>query len=103
MAEGRIEGKVAIVTGGGGGIGSAVVDRFLREGASVLVADLTAPEAAHDRLAFAKTDVSREAEVRAMVAEWWRQRDSTASIPGFQSALEVPEREDDTSPVENTP
>ncbi len=43
------------------------------------------------------------AEVRAMVAEWWRQRDSTASIPGFQSALEVPEREDDTSPVENTP
>ncbi len=43
------------------------------------------------------------AEVRAMLVEWWRQRDSTASIPGFQSALEVPEREDDTSPVENTP
>lgn len=68
MAEGRLEGKVAIVTGGGGGIGSAVVDRFLREGASVLAADLVAPEAAHDRLAFAKTDVSREDEVRAMVA-----------------------------------
>ncbi len=46
---------------------------------------------------------SPDFEVRAMVAEWWRQRDSTASIPGFQSALEVPEREDDTSPVENTP
>ena len=43
------------------------------------------------------------AEVRAMLGEWWRQRDSTASIPGLRSALECPEREDATSPVENTP
>ena len=37
------------------------------------------------------------AEVRATLGEWWRQGDSAASIPGFQSALEVPEREDAAS------
>lgn len=36
----RLEGKVAIVTGGGGGIGSAVVRRFVSEGARVAVADI---------------------------------------------------------------
>ena len=36
----RLEGKVAIVTGGGGGIGSAVARRMVSEGARVAVADL---------------------------------------------------------------
>ena len=41
-AGGRLQGKVAIVTGGGGGIGSAVVRRFVAEGAKVAVADVFA-------------------------------------------------------------
>ena len=36
----RLEGRVAIVTGGSRGIGRAYVERFLREGASVVVADV---------------------------------------------------------------
>lgn len=36
----RLEGKVAIVTGGGGGIGSAVARRLVGEGAKVAVADI---------------------------------------------------------------
>jgi NAD(P)-dependent dehydrogenase (short-subunit alcohol dehydrogenase family) len=42
---GRLAGKVAIVTGGGGGIGSAVVRRFVSEGAKVAVADVFAESA----------------------------------------------------------
>ena len=37
---GRVEDKVAIVTGGAGGIGSAAVRKFVAEGAQVLVADI---------------------------------------------------------------
>ncbi len=37
---GRLEGKVAIITGGGSGLGEASSIRFAQEGASVLVADI---------------------------------------------------------------
>jgi NAD(P)-dependent dehydrogenase (short-subunit alcohol dehydrogenase family) len=36
----RLEGKVAIITGGAGGIGAACAERFASEGATVVVADL---------------------------------------------------------------
>ena len=37
-----LTGKVALVTGGGGGIGRAIADRLLREGACVVLADIDA-------------------------------------------------------------
>lgn len=43
---GRMEGKVAVVTGGGNGIGRACCLRFAEEGAAVVVADLQADQAA---------------------------------------------------------
>ena len=37
---GWLDGKVAIVTGGASGIGRAVVERFIQEGAKVCIYDL---------------------------------------------------------------
>src|SRR6516164_2165855 len=47
---GMLEGKSALVTGGGGGIGRAAALAFAREGANVVVADLVS-EAAEETVA----------------------------------------------------
>jgi len=41
---GRVSGKVAIVTGGAAGIGEAIAERFVGEGATVILTDIRAPE-----------------------------------------------------------
>jgi NAD(P)-dependent dehydrogenase (short-subunit alcohol dehydrogenase family) len=42
---GRLEGKVALVTGAGQGIGRAIARRYVAEGASVVIADINEPGA----------------------------------------------------------
>ena len=69
----ELSGKVAIVTGGAGGIGGATVERFAAEGAKVVVADLDAASgealasALGDAVAFRRTDVSEADDVQATV------------------------------------
>lgn len=68
----RLEGKVAVITGGGSGIGLAAVRRFAAEGARVCVADLDARsgQAAADEVGglFVKVDVSVEDDVKRLYA-----------------------------------
>jgi NAD(P)-dependent dehydrogenase (short-subunit alcohol dehydrogenase family) len=70
----RFDGKVAVITGGGNGIGRATVLRFLDEDAAVVVADLNettgaetvalATAAGHAaRVRFVRTDVTDETQV----------------------------------------
>jgi NAD(P)-dependent dehydrogenase (short-subunit alcohol dehydrogenase family) len=71
---GLLDGKVAIVTGGTSGIGLATVQRYVTEGAKVVVADIqdalgTELEAAHGGdVAYLHTDVTDEAAIEALVA-----------------------------------
>lgn len=72
-----LAGKVALVTGAGGGIGRAAAEVFARSGASVMVSDVNEAggaetvaliEAAGGQAAFVRCDVSKADEVKAMVA-----------------------------------
>ncbi|HZU17536.1 MAG TPA: glucose 1-dehydrogenase [Candidatus Dormibacteraeota bacterium] len=68
---GRLAGKVAIVTGAGSGIGSAIVRRFRQEGASVVAVDLRPEGLGHhleDHGVFPLVgDVTSSRDVAAMV------------------------------------
>jgi NAD(P)-dependent dehydrogenase (short-subunit alcohol dehydrogenase family) len=71
-----LAGKVALVTGGRGGIGRAICARFLREGATVFAADLTEQGSlagAADGTRFIRLDVTSEDDARAAMAEVGRQ------------------------------
>jgi NAD(P)-dependent dehydrogenase (short-subunit alcohol dehydrogenase family) len=70
---GRLEGKVAVVTGGTSGIGRRTVEKFVEEGAFVVIAARREEEgkdlaqALGSQVRFCRTDVSIEEEVKAMI------------------------------------
>jgi NAD(P)-dependent dehydrogenase (short-subunit alcohol dehydrogenase family) len=72
----KLEGKVAIVTGGASGIGKAFAIRLAADGASVVIADLQQYDVAAAALASSgaralglKVDVSSEADTSSMAEE----------------------------------
>ncbi len=68
---GALDGKIAVVTGGRGGVGRAVCERFEREGAVVYAADLSASGSLDDSAApgaFLQWDVTSEDDAVAAMA-----------------------------------
>jgi meso-butanediol dehydrogenase / (S,S)-butanediol dehydrogenase / diacetyl reductase len=73
IAMGKLDNRIAVVTGGGSGIGEATAKLFAAEGARVVIADIN--EQGGQRVAgqigaaatFSKTDVSDPAQVEALV------------------------------------
>lgn len=68
MSDGRLNGKIAVVTGGARGIGRATVERFRAEGAEVVVWDLDAGSAESPVGGFAPVDVADPTAVAVAAA-----------------------------------
>ena len=72
---GRLDGKVAVITGATSGIGLCTAEIFVAEGASIVIAGRRAPEG--ERLAkklgancvFRQTDVTVEEQMRALIGQ----------------------------------
>ena len=73
---GKLEGKVAVVTGAASGLGRASALRFAKEGAAVVAADLNSQgaelvvaeiAAVGGRAVYQRSDVTRESDVNALI------------------------------------
>ncbi|MBW2942729.1 SDR family NAD(P)-dependent oxidoreductase [Zhongshania aquimaris] len=90
---GMLDGKVAVITGAGSGMGRAAAEVFVREGAKVIVADISGAESETAMKlggnAFAiPCDVSSESDVERMIQAAYDQfgrLDSVLNVAGLAS------------------
>ncbi len=100
--DGRLAGKVALITGGSSGIGRACALRYAQEGADIVIADRDTARgfeavaevrsSSNCRALFVEMDVAEEASIEAMVAEavkTFGQIDTVVAAAGISSASYV--------------
>jgi NAD(P)-dependent dehydrogenase (short-subunit alcohol dehydrogenase family) len=104
---GKLEGQVAVITGGSSGLGRAGALRFTAEGAKVMIGALQPEQgagvvkeitAAGGEAVYLDTDVRRPAEVETLVAaaeERWGQVNVLYASAGVQTAGAAPETSED--------
>lgn len=102
---GRLAGRRAVITGGAAGIGRAIAAAYLREGASVAIADIDGAAAEQTAAALSgagdisaiRCDVTSLAEIRAMAAEAGKRLGgvnvlvNNAGLSGRGRITEIPE------------
>lgn len=107
---GRLEGKVAVITGGASGIGEGTVRLFANEGAKVVIADVQdargewLAEELGTSTSYYHTDVSQEEEVRASIAHAvnkWGRLDVMFNNAGF-GGVSGPIESTDMAAYDNT-
>ncbi len=94
---GLLDGKVAVITGAGSGMGRASVEVFVREGAQVVGADVSGAEeetaaALGDAVVPVHCDVTSEGEVEALIAgavERFGRIDAVLNVAGIADAAEI--------------
>jgi meso-butanediol dehydrogenase / (S,S)-butanediol dehydrogenase / diacetyl reductase len=95
----RLEGKAALVTGGGSGIGRAICGRFADEGASVVVADIAGDRAEEVAAEIGgravQADVTVAADVARMV-EAAERVDVLVNNAGYGTANDLLEIDEET-------
>ena len=73
----QIEGKVVVVTGSASGIGLALVQRFVKEGAKVVASDMNAEvgaqKAAETGVRFVQANVAQEADIVRLIDDVYAQ------------------------------
>jgi NAD(P)-dependent dehydrogenase (short-subunit alcohol dehydrogenase family) len=102
MTTGRLEGKVAVITGGASGIGKACALRFAEEGADIVISDIGASRledavkeiraTTNGRAMFVEADVCFEEQVDAMIktaADEFGKIDCLVAAAGVSSARYV--------------
>jgi len=94
---GSLEGKVAVITGAGSGMGKSSVEIFVREGARVVAADISGAEqqtaaACGDGVVAVHCDVTQEADVERMVraaVDSFGRVDAVLNVAGIADAALV--------------
>lgn len=97
---GRLDGKVAVITGASSGIGRRTAEIFVAEGAKIIIGDVRGPEGAAlakqigPNCIFQQTDVTREQDLKALMAraaDEFGRLDcvfNNAGVPGQNTLLE---------------